>query len=348
MVQSIVKRDGRVVLYDERKIAQAIMKAMEASGTAEPATDAAKVANAVGEFLESHYGTTPPPIEGIQDAVERELMHQGYDGAAKKYILYRNERTATRDEQPAHEDFRRTDVRRFPCQRHEAGQRQHRWDTAMGTMLKYGCESAKDYYSKYLLTRSNGPPISMDISISTTSIFYALTTTCCQIDLLKLFKGGSAPGHGFLREPNDIQSYAALACIAIQSNQNDQHGGQSIVNFDYGLAPGVVKTYRRIYIENLLKAIDILREIEGFDSDVTKTQLKAMVTAIEEGTGLYPRLDTDPCILLRTSASDRAARRRRSARPERTEVRRIPHGRGDRPIHLSGDGGVDPQPQHDA
>ena len=71
--------------------------------------------------------------------------------------------------------------------------------------------------------------------------FYTLTTTCCQIDLLELFRGGFSTGHGFLREPNDIQSYAALACIAIQSNQNDQHGGQSIPNFDYGLAPGVTK-----------------------------------------------------------------------------------------------------------
>ena len=69
--------------------------------------------------------------------------------------------------------------------------------------------------------------------------FYTLTTTCCQIDLLNLFHGGFSTGHGVLREPNDIYSYSALACIAIQANQNDQHGGQSIVNFDYGMAAGV-------------------------------------------------------------------------------------------------------------
>jgi len=66
-----------------------------------------------------------------------------------------------------------------------------------------------------------------------------LTTTCCQIDLEKLFKDGFSTGHGHLREPNDIQSYASLACIAIQSNQNDQHGGQSIPNFEYAMAHGV-------------------------------------------------------------------------------------------------------------
>lgn len=191
MVQSIVKRDGRVVLYDERKIAQAIMKAMEASGTAEPATDAAKVANAVGEFLESHYGTTPPPIEGIQDAVERELMHQGYDGAAKKYILYRNERTRKREmnsrlmkifDELTFADSRASDMKRDNANIDG--------DTAMGTMLKYGCESAKDYYSKYLLTpEQRAAHIDGYIHIHDFD-FYALTTTCCQIDLLKLFKGG--------------------------------------------------------------------------------------------------------------------------------------------------------------
>ena len=92
--------------------------------------------------------------------------------------------------------------------------------------------------------------------------FLTLTTTCTQIDILKLFEGGFSTGHGTLREPNDISSYAALACIAIQSNQNDQHGGQSIANFDYGLAPGVIKTFDRLYRENMVKALDLIGGIE--------------------------------------------------------------------------------------
>jgi ribonucleoside-triphosphate reductase len=88
--------------------------------------------------------------------------------------------------------------------------------------------------------------------------FLTLTTTCCQIDLEALLKNGFGTGHGYLREPNDIRSYAALACIAIQSNQNDQHGGQSVPAFDYALAPGVAKTYARIYAENLKKALSLL------------------------------------------------------------------------------------------
>lgn len=123
----------------------------------------------------------------------------------------------------------------------------------MGTMLKYGSEGAKQFYSMYVLdpkyaaAHENG-----DIHIHDLD-FLTLTTTCCQIDILKLFQGGFCTGHGFLREPNDIRSYSALACIAIQSNQNDQHGGQSIPNFEYGMAPGVKKTYRKLYIDNLGK-----------------------------------------------------------------------------------------------
>ncbi len=89
-----------------------------------------------------------------------------------------------------------------------------------------------------------------------------LTTTCCQIDIEQLFRGGFSTGHGYLREPNDIRSYAALACIAIQSNQNDQHGGQSIPNFDYGMAPGVAKTYARLYRQNMHKALELLTDLQ--------------------------------------------------------------------------------------
>ena len=118
--------------------------------------------------------------------------------------------------------------------------------------------------------------------------FLTLTTTCCQIDLLKLFDGGFSTGHGFLREPNDIASYSALACIAIQSNQNDQHGGQSIPNFDYGMAPGVKKTYKKKYIDNLSKALELL---DGVDN--AKDKCKAICADIESKKGVAPCLAND-------------------------------------------------------
>ena len=124
-------------------------------------------------------------------------------------------------------------------------------DTAMGTMLKCGSEASKRYYLDKVIDPIHAQAHRVgDIHIHDMD-FYALTTTCCQIELRKLLKGGFSTGHGVLREPNDIHSYAALACIAIQSNQNDQHGGQSVCDFDYAMADGVRKTYAKLYEKHM-------------------------------------------------------------------------------------------------
>ena len=105
-------------------------------------------------------------------------------------------------------------------------------NTPMGAMLKYGSEGSKYYVAHYILPADIAQAhLSGDIHIHDMD-FYMLTETCCQIDLLKLFSKGFSTGHGHLRRPNSIQSYAALACIAIQANQNDMHGGQAIPNFE--------------------------------------------------------------------------------------------------------------------
>ena len=119
--------------------------------------------------------------------------------------------------------------------------------------------------------------------------FYTLTTTCCQIELRKLFKGGFSTGHGVLREPNDISSYAALACIAIQSNQNDQHGGQSVCDFDYGLAVGVGKTYRRLFKKHVAEAVDLLTDIAD-----DRTFAESLLARVESETGTVASLEMDP------------------------------------------------------
>ena len=289
MIKSIIKRDGRVVLYDEGKIASAILKAMEAAQEGD-ASQAAAVANAVEAALEECCGAQPPQIEQIQDEVESQLMQMGFDNAAKKYILYRASRTRVREmntrlmkvfDELTHADATASDMKRSNANIDG--------DTPMGTMLQYGSEAAKDYYDKYLLTPEQSRAHREGWIHIHDFDFYALTTTCCQIDLLKLFKGGFSTGHGFLREPNDIQSYSALACIAIQSNQNDQHGGQSIVNFDYGLAPGVAKTYKKQYAVNIFKSLELLAPEAG----VTLQQVKDTLRAIEAEQGLRPQLATD-------------------------------------------------------
>lgn len=130
--------------------------------------------------------------------------------------------------------------------------------TAMGAMLRFGTESAKHFNLEHVLDpRHAAAHRRGDIHIHDLD-FLTLTMTCCQISLSKLFEGGFSTGHGVLREPQSIGAYASLACIAIQSNQNDQHGGQAVPNFDRDMAPGVAKTFAREYRTRLQDALELL------------------------------------------------------------------------------------------
>ena len=284
MIRSIVKRDGRVVLYDESKIASAILKALEAAGEGN-AADAARVANKVGERLEQMPQETPR-IEQIQDTVEQTLMHEGFENAAKQYILYRAERTRIREAKTSLmksiDEITNVDARMSDMKRDNAN---IDGNTAMGSMLQIGTAGAKAYNAAYLLTPAQAKAYREgDIHIHDFD-FYALTTTCCQIDVLKLFHGGFSTGHGYLREPQSIGSYAALAAIAIQSNQNDQHGGQSIPNFDYAMAEGIRKTFARLYRRKLKEALE---DVLGTDDE--QALADAAVAAGREETDDEPRM----------------------------------------------------------
>ncbi len=288
MIQSVVKRDGRVVLYDESKIASAILKAMEASGCGD-ATDAAKVANSVQFELERPHDGVPPQIERVQDIVEQELMRLGYEAAAKAYILYRANRTRIREANTSLmktiDEITNADAVDSDMKRDNAN---IDGDTAMGSMLQIGTAGAKAYNEAYLLTPEQARAHREgDIHIHDFD-FYSLTTTCCQIDILKLFKNGFSTGHGFLREPQSIQSYAALAAIAIQSNQNDQHGGQSIPNFDYGMAEGVAKTFVKAYTNKLRESLEDVLDFKDEERAVD-----ALIAEVTEETGERPRIRTN-------------------------------------------------------
>ena len=259
MLMYVTKRDGRKVPFNVEKIINAIFKAAKAVGGTDY-EEASKVAEEVCRMVETQFGDTPS-VEQIQDLVEKVLIERGHAQTAKAYIVYRYERTRSREmktnlmsvlNELTFHSAKDSDIKRENANIDG--------DTAMGTMLKYGSVSAKEFYELYVLkpahaaAHKNG-----DIHIHDLD-FSLITFNCCQIDLLKLFHGGFSTGHGFLREPNDIASYSALACIAIQSNQNDQHGGQSVPNFDYAMAEGVRKTYVARYKQNLSRAIELLTE----------------------------------------------------------------------------------------
>ena len=288
IVQQIRKRDGRVVPFHENKIADAINKAFVATYKPGYEETAAKLAHEVASVLEVE-GKDCPEVEHIQDIVERVLMDNGYVQTAKAYILYRSERSRAREMNTRlmkiYEDITFSSAKDSDIKRENAN---IDGDTAMGTMLKYGSEGSKQFYQMFVMKPEHARAhASGDIHIHDMDFAPMGTTTCTQIDLIKLFDGGFSTGHGTLREPNDIASYTALACIAIQSNQNDQHGGQSIVNFDYAMAIGVRKTFKRIYRQNLARAVMLL---EGGESD-PESAIKANLQKIEAETGLYPKLE---------------------------------------------------------
>lgn len=258
MITTITKRDGRTVHFDINKIASAIEKAFAATIGKKDYAICLALAQEVSDIFEEKQ-IDSPTVEQIQDTVERVLINHGHVRTAKAYILYRAERTRVRNMNDrlmkTFEDITYKDATDSDIKRENAN---IDGNTAMGSMLKYGSEGAKHFYESYVLNPAHSEAHrNGDIHIHDLD-FYTLTTTCCQIDLIKLFHDGFSTGHGVLREPNDIASYASLACIAIQSNQNDQHGGQSIANFDYGLAPGVAKTYKKRYRSNLTSLIEAM------------------------------------------------------------------------------------------
>ena len=284
-IRQIIKRDGRHVPFDQTKITNAIYAAATVLGGQDRST-AEQLSADIVAYLTDEQQIAEPTVEQVQDAVEKILIEKGHARTAKEYILYRAERTRIRNMNTKlmkiYEDLTFHDAAENDIKRENAN---IDGDTAMGTMLKYGSEGAKQFYEMYVLDPKHAEAhITGDIHIHDLD-FLTLTTTCCQIDLKKLFEGGFSTGHGFIREPKHIQTYSALACIAIQSNQNDQHGGQSIPDFDYAMAPGVRKTYRSLYIQNLGKMINLLKDIEDGE-EIAGSVLKQ----IEKEKGAVPSM----------------------------------------------------------
>lgn len=287
----IRKRDGRTAAFEQGKITDAVAKAFDASSSMQGRDTAEQISDKVVAKIDAleEKGADIPTVEGIQDLVEETLIEEGFVQTAKAYILYRAERSRVRDANSrliqTLKDITFSKASDSDMKRENANIDA---DTAMGTMLKYGSEAAKQFYEMCVIdpqfARAHREG---DIHIHDMD-FYTLTTTCCQIELRKLFKGGFSTGHGVLREPNDIASYSALACIAIQSNQNDQHGGQSVCDFDYGLADGVRKTYRRLYKKTLAGALDLLTDIEDVRAFTEK-----LLAEVEAETGIVATCKMD-------------------------------------------------------
>ena len=267
----VVKRNGKKVDFDTTKVAMAIKKAFDACVMPEDEEkkynekDVQKVYHAVIKKIEKDYKDAEKiKIEEIQDMIEESLNKNKYEDVYNAFYEYRIRRDKSRelfsDEKKMHKFLKSLEGLGLKSAFEEDAKRENAnidGNSAMGTMLQYGSTVSKEFAKAYLMKKKFAD-LHDDGAIHIHDMdFLAMgTTTCMQIDLNKLFKGGFSTGHGHLREPQSINSYSALAAIAIQSNQNDQHGGQSIPAFDYYMAPGVLKTFKKEFKQALYELLE--------------------------------------------------------------------------------------------
>lgn len=270
----VVKRNGKRVSFDGSKIAIAIKKGFDSILYEDEnrehvrkynEKDIQKIYQATIKQIERNYREKGRiKIETIQDMIEDELRKKGYEEVYKSFSEYRERRTQSRqlffDEKKTHKFLKSIEGLGLKSANEDNNKRENAnvdGDTAMGTMLQYGSTISKEFAKSYLMKkRFSEAHDKGDIHIHDMDFLPMGTTTCMQIELDRLFKNGFSTGHGHLRSPKDIMSYSSLAAIAIQSNQNDQHGGQSIPAFDYYMAPGVLKTFKKQFKQQIYDLLD--------------------------------------------------------------------------------------------
>ena len=283
-----------MVIFDKDCITKAIFSAASEVAEKEHTQPNYEIAEGLSaqvvNLLNKKFVDEIPTVEDIQDTVVKVLIETGHAKTSEAFILYRNERSRIRNSRSrlmkAIEKITFEDASNANIKREKAN---IDGNTAMGTMLQYGSTVSKEFCKTFVIKPEHAQAHDTgEIHIHDMDFLNMGTLTCCQIDLDKLFEGGFSTGHGFLREPNSIMSYGALAAIAIQSNQNDQHGGQSIPFFDYNLAKGVYKTFRKLYIANLNKGLKLLKGIDD------KRAVKDIVYDTEKSSNKKVGLEKNP------------------------------------------------------
>ena len=292
----VVKRNGSKVDFNGTKIAMAIKKGFDSIKDIDEegeesnkynSVDIQKVYQDVIATIKKNYENKERiKIEEIQDIIEDTLKIDGYQDVYESFSDYREKRAQSRvaftEDKRSHKFLKTLEGLALKTAAEDDAKRENGnidGNSAMGTMLQFGSNVSKEFSKTYLMKKKYADAHDDGyIHIHDMDFLAMGTTTCMQIDLDKLFKNGFSTGHGHLREPNDIMSYSALAAIAIQSNQNDQHGGQSIPAFDYYLAPGVLKTFKKL-LKSMIKDYIDLEDINDFiNSNVLEREINKINT----------------------------------------------------------------------
>ena len=275
----ILKRDGSQQPYDGEKIRSAVDKAFRAAGLIDEEGYALRIESLIQSEL--CHRNSQVAVEEIQDRVEAELMNLAPQ-VAKKYIIYREWRTVQREKRTT---LKRTMDGIVSIEKNDInlGNANMSAYTPSGQMMTFASEVTKDYAMKYLLSAPFARAHAAgDIHIHDLDYYPTKTATCVQYDLADLFERGFHTKNGSIRTPQNIQSYATLATIVFQTNQNEEHGGQAIPAFDFFMAPGVRKTFIRQLADRLLYAHSLLSGRSFSDEE-----RKAFVEALR---GLEPPL----------------------------------------------------------
>lgn len=281
----VVKRSGQRVAFNPAKVAIAVKKGFDSVYEDYDEKEVNKVKEKVLDYIEKEYKERKTiGIEDIQNVIEEVLKKLKYDDVYESFKEYRERRNASREAfvvKQQHKFVKAIESLGLKSSLEENAKRENAnvdGDGPMGTMLHFGSTISKEFAKAYLMDKKFAKAHDEGAIHIHDLDFWAMgTTTCTQIDLNKLFKSGFSTGHGYLRTPNSIGSYSALAAIAIQANQNEQHGGQSIPAFDYYMAPGVLKTFKKEFKQELSELIDF----EGFKELINFTKIVEIVDKLK-------------------------------------------------------------------
>ncbi len=240
MIQTVVKRDGRIVGFNESKISGAIRKAMLHTEIGEDAN----LINQITDHIATR-GKSQMTVEDIQDAVERELMKSSRKDVARQYISYRNQRNIARKAKTTDMFLEIINIKSNDITRENANMNA---DTPAGMMMKFSSETTKPFVDDYLLSEPVRDAVSHNyIHIHDKDYYPTKSLTCVQHPLDHILEFGFSAGHGESRPAKRIETASILGCISLETAQNEMHGGQAIPAFDFYLAPYV----RRSYIEEV-------------------------------------------------------------------------------------------------
>ena len=278
MIQTVVKRDGRIVGFNEQKIMAAIRKAMMHTEKGEDDALVQKITDHI-----SIHGKSQMTVEKIQDSVEMELMKSARKDVAQRYIAYRNQRSIARKAKTRDVFMEIVNIKNNDVTRENANMNA---DTPAGMMMKFASETTKPFVDDYLLADEVRDAVTHNyIHIHDKDYYPTKSLTCVQHPLDHILEHGFVAGHGSSRPAKRIETAAVLACISLETCQNEMHGGQAIPAFDFYLAPYVrssyieeVKNLEKLTGRDLSSLYDIafddflLKELDGLEGDARLCQ----------------------------------------------------------------------------